>query len=87
MREWVENEIEPHVTEWDEAKTVPDEIYKAMGQRGYLAGLLGVHYPTEYGNPVNKTVKPEDWDLFHELLSWCLPPAVPPRLLTAISHR
>ena|SRR5687767_10723142 len=39
-----------------------------MGERGYLAGLLGVHYPTEYGNKPNKTVSPEQWDLFHELL-------------------
>lgn len=68
VREWVETEIEPHVTEWDEAKKVPDEIYKQMGERGYLAGLLGVHYPTEYGNKPNKTVAPEQWDLFHELL-------------------
>jgi len=68
VREWVETEIEPYVTEWDEAKKVPDEIYKAMGERGYLAGLLGVHYPTEYGNKPNKTVSPEQWDLFHELL-------------------
>lgn len=68
VREWVEKDIEPHVTEWDEAKKVPDEIYKAMGERGYLAGLLGLHYPTEYGNKVNKTVSPEQWDLFHELI-------------------
>lgn len=54
--------------EWDEAKKVPEEIYKEMGTRGYLAGLMGMHYLGEYtGNRV-KSVPPEKWDLFHEML-------------------
>ena len=48
VRAWVEDKIMPNVTEWDEAKKVPDEIYKEMGDRGYLAGLLGIHYPAQY---------------------------------------
>ncbi|TWU75910.1 hypothetical protein ED733_006074 [Metarhizium rileyi] len=68
VREWVENEIEPNVTEWDEAKRVPEEIYKEMGRRGYLAGLLGVKYPTEYVPAGVKSVSAESWDLFHEML-------------------
>ena len=27
VREWVETNVEPFVTEWDEKKTVPAEIY------------------------------------------------------------
>jgi alkylation response protein AidB-like acyl-CoA dehydrogenase len=68
IREWVTNEIEPFVGEWDEARKVPDEIYKQMGTRGYLAGLMGMHYPAEYTNNRIKSVAPEKWDLFHELL-------------------
>ncbi|KID91763.1 acyl-CoA dehydrogenase [Metarhizium guizhouense ARSEF 977] len=68
VREWMENEIEPNVTEWDEAKRVPEEIYKEMGRRGYLAGLLGVKYPTEYVPNGVKSVPTESWDLFHEML-------------------
>ncbi|KAH0598834.1 hypothetical protein MHUMG1_02946 [Metarhizium humberi] len=68
VREWMENEIEPNVTEWDEAKRVPEEIYKEMGRRGYLAGLLGVKYPTEYVPNGVKSVPTENWDLFHEML-------------------
>ncbi|KAM4064557.1 cytochrome b5-like heme/steroid binding domain-containing protein [Hirsutella rhossiliensis] len=67
VREWVETEIEPNVTEWDEAKRVPEEIYKEMGRRGYLAGLLGIKFPTQYAAAV-KSVPPEKWDLFHEML-------------------
>ncbi|KAF2254938.1 acyl-CoA dehydrogenase-like protein [Trematosphaeria pertusa] len=68
VRQWVEDEIMPNVTEWDEAKKVPDEIYKQMGERGYLAGLLGMHYPTHLTDKRVKSVPPEQWDLFHEML-------------------
>ncbi|KAL2141083.1 hypothetical protein VTI28DRAFT_2881 [Corynascus sepedonium] len=39
VREWIETEIEPHVTEWDEKKEVPAEVYKEMGRRGGLRDL------------------------------------------------
>ncbi|KAL7790163.1 acyl-CoA dehydrogenase/oxidase [Trichoderma afarasin] len=68
LRQWIESDIEPYVTEWDEAKRVPEEIYKEMGRRGYLAGLLGVKYPTEYVPSGIKSVAPEQWDLFHEMI-------------------
>jgi len=67
-REFVEEEIMPYVTEWDEAKIVPHEIYKKMGERGYLAGLLGVHYPAHLTKNRVKSVTPDKWDSFHELI-------------------
>jgi hypothetical protein len=70
VRQWMEEDIMPNVTEWDEAKKVPDSVYKAMGERGYLAGLLGIHpYPQKLaGGRIVKSVPPEKWDLFHEML-------------------
>ncbi|KAH6668143.1 acyl-CoA dehydrogenase [Plectosphaerella plurivora] len=68
VRAWIEAEVEPNVAEWDEAKEVPAHIYKAMGERGYLAGLLGTHYQSEYCKTPVKSVPAEKWDLFHELL-------------------
>ncbi|KAI0196443.1 acyl-CoA dehydrogenase/oxidase [Astrocystis sublimbata] len=68
VREWVESAIEPYVTEWDEKKEVPQEIYLEMGRRGYLAGLLGVNYPVQYTKNTVKSVSPEKWDLFHEMI-------------------
>ncbi len=56
------------MTEWDEKKTVPAEIYKEMGRRGYLAGLLGMEYQKEYVDSCVKSVPPEQWDLFHEMV-------------------
>ncbi|KAH0493097.1 hypothetical protein TgHK011_008019 [Trichoderma gracile] len=68
LRQWIESDIEPYVTEWDEAKRVPEEIYQEMGRRGYLAGLLGIKYPTEYVPSGIQSVPPEQWDLFHEMI-------------------
>lgn len=68
VREWIEEEIMPNVTEWDEAKIVPHEVYKKMGERGYLAGLMGVHYPKDLVKNTVKSVDPSKWDSFHELL-------------------
>ena len=57
------------MTEWDESKKVPDHIYKQMGKRGYLAGLLGMKkYPVDYTPHRVQSVAPENWDLFHEML-------------------
>ena len=40
-----------------------------MGERGYLAGLMGLHkFPTHLTKHTVKSVPPEKWDLFHELL-------------------
>lgn len=65
----MEDEIIPNVTEWDEAKKVPDSVYKSMGEKGYLAGLLGLHqFPTHLTKFTPKCVPTEKWDLFHEML-------------------
>jgi alkylation response protein AidB-like acyl-CoA dehydrogenase len=56
VREWVESEIMPNVTEWDEAKKIPDEIYRQMGTRGYLSGLMGGHYPKSLAKYTVKSV-------------------------------
>ena len=65
----MDTEIEPNVTEWEEAKKVPDTIYKQMGERGYLAGLMGLHqFPTHLTNFKPKSVSPEKWNFFHEMI-------------------
>ncbi|KAF1810448.1 putative acyl-CoA dehydrogenase [Eremomyces bilateralis CBS 781.70] len=68
VREWVEEKIMPNVTEWDEAKEVPHAIYKEMGTRGYLAGLMGAMYPRDLVQNTIKSVHPDDWDFFHEMI-------------------
>jgi acyl-CoA dehydrogenase len=45
IRRFVEREIEPYVTAWDEAGEFPREIYQKAGE----VGLLQICYPEEYG--------------------------------------
>ncbi|KAI2478717.1 Acyl-CoA dehydrogenase [Pyrenophora tritici-repentis] len=68
VRQWVEEKLMPNVTDWDEAKKVPDEIFLEMGERGYLAGMLGIQYPKDYTDLRVKCVPPEKWDHFHEMI-------------------
>ena len=45
LRDWVAQEITPHVNAWDEAETFPRELYK----KASTMGLLGLGYPDEFG--------------------------------------
>ena len=45
VRAFVAAEIAPHVNAWDEAGTVPRELYR----RAAALGLLGLGYPEEVG--------------------------------------
>ncbi len=45
FRKYVENELAPHVDEWEKDKAFPKEVFRDMGQRGYL----GMRYPEEIG--------------------------------------
>ena len=45
IRRFVDREIAPHVTAWDEAETFPRELYV----KAAAAGLLGVGYPEPLG--------------------------------------
>ncbi|MCA9982578.1 MAG: acyl-CoA dehydrogenase family protein, partial [Anaerolineales bacterium] len=46
VRKFVETELNPHVEEWEEARTFPaHELFKKMGD----LGLLGLTYPEKYG--------------------------------------
>ncbi|WP_114358160.1 MULTISPECIES: acyl-CoA dehydrogenase family protein [Rhodopseudomonas] len=45
IRRFVQNEIEPFATEWDEAGGFPRELY----EKAAAIGLLGLGFPEEYG--------------------------------------
>ncbi len=45
VRDFVKKEIRPYAEEWEEAEIYPREIFKRMGDLGFL----GVSYPEEYG--------------------------------------
>lgn len=45
MRDFCENEIKPHVEEWEETGIFPRQIFTEMGKLGFL----GIRYPEKYG--------------------------------------
>jgi alkylation response protein AidB-like acyl-CoA dehydrogenase len=45
VRDFAEQEIRPHVMEWDEAQHFPIEVMKKLGE----LGMLGIIFPEEYG--------------------------------------
>jgi alkylation response protein AidB-like acyl-CoA dehydrogenase len=45
VRAFVEQEIVPHVDEWEKAEEIPRALFRRMGELGFL----GVQFPVEYG--------------------------------------
>jgi len=45
VRDFVQKELVPHVEEWDKAEEFPRDVFKRMGELGFL----GIRYPEEYG--------------------------------------
>jgi alkylation response protein AidB-like acyl-CoA dehydrogenase len=45
IRAFVEKEITPHVTAWEDAGQIPRDLWRRLG----ALGVLGLEFPTEYG--------------------------------------
>jgi len=45
IRDFAEQHIRPHIMEWDEAQIFPVDLFKKLGEMGYM----GVLVPEEYG--------------------------------------
>ena len=61
LREFVEKEIKPHVSEWEARKSVPHkEICKKMAKEG----IYGTNYPAEFGSK-----RFPEYDEFHSLIA------------------
>ena len=45
LRDFCESEIRPHVLEWDEKQQFPREVFRKLGELGFL----GTIFPEEYG--------------------------------------
>ena len=69
VRKFVDEEIIPNAYIWDEQKQLPKGIHKKCAQAGWLAGVIGPPWPTEYvGSNIAGGVRPEEFDAFHELI-------------------
>ena len=49
LRAFLEKEVQPHIEEWEENRFTPRDIWKKMGDMGFL----GLGYPEEYGDPIS----------------------------------
>ena len=45
IRAFVETELAPHASEWEQQRDFPDAVFRRMGELGFL----GLTYPEEYG--------------------------------------
>ncbi len=45
LKDFLAKEVIPHIDQWEEERKTPREIWKKMGEMGYL----GLNYPEEYG--------------------------------------
>ena len=45
VRRFVQDEITPHVDDWEERGKIPRDLFRRMGE----LGLLGIEYPAQYG--------------------------------------
>ena len=45
VRRFVQDEITPHVDDWEDRGKIPRELFRRMGE----LGLLGIEYPAQYG--------------------------------------
>ena len=69
LRIFVDTHLAPFVHEWDEAKTIPREVWKECADAGWLAGVVGPPWPVEWvGEKIIGGVNPKEFDYFHELI-------------------
>jgi len=70
MRAFVEENIMPFCHEWDEAKSLPRDLFQKCAKAGFLAGVIGPPWPKEFADypRIIGGIKPEEFDAFHELI-------------------
>lgn len=69
LRSFVDTELAPFVHEWDEEKSLPRDVWKKCADAGWLAGVVGPPWPSQYvGDRILGGVKAEQFDFFHEFI-------------------
>jgi Cytochrome b5-like Heme/Steroid binding domain/Acyl-CoA dehydrogenase, N-terminal domain len=72
MRNYMDENIIPHVFEWEEKKQQPKELFKQVAQQGFIAAALFPLPPKEYlvqaGVVLPAGIEYEEWDGFHDFV-------------------
>ena len=45
LRAFLQKEVVPHIDQWEEDRRIPRDVWKKMGEQGFL----GLSYSQEYG--------------------------------------
>lgn len=72
VRDWVEANVIPNIESWEVEGKVPDSIYHQCAKDGLLMPIAaGRRIPEEWRNyPIIGSIKPEEWDGFHDFVLW-----------------
>jgi len=68
VRDFVDAEIMPFAFEWDEAKAIPRELFQKTAKAGWLGACVGAPWRPEAGDKLIGGIKPEQFDVFHEMI-------------------
>jgi acyl-CoA dehydrogenase len=63
VRRFVQTELYPHASEWEEARWFPNQVFKRLAELGYL----GLKFPPEYGGDGDVVADA----VLTEELAWC----------------
>jgi acyl-CoA dehydrogenase len=63
VRRFVQTELYPHASEWEEARWFPNEVFERLAELGYL----GLKFPPEYGGDGDMVADA----VLTEELAWC----------------
>ncbi|OLL24208.1 putative acyl-CoA dehydrogenase YngJ [Neolecta irregularis DAH-3] len=69
LRKYVDEELRPHVEEWEMAGKLPDDVYKRHAARGVVPCSIWP-MPHQYLGSIKLpgNVEPKDWDPFHDII-------------------
>lgn len=72
VRDWVEVNVIPNIEYWEVDGKVPDSIYHQCAKDGLLMPIAaGRRIPEEWRDyPIIGSIKPEEWDGFHDFVLW-----------------
>ncbi|CAK7200188.1 hypothetical protein SEUCBS139899_002879 [Sporothrix eucalyptigena] len=71
MRSWVDKHLIPHVEQWEDAASLPDDLYQQAADDGLLMPMAaGSSIPADWRGkfPVIGNVDPAEWDGFHDFI-------------------
>lgn len=68
IREFVQREVTPFAGDWDEAYSIPKELYRKAAKAQWLTSMAGKPWCELSPYPPPVGIKPQEWDAFHSTI-------------------